>query len=34
MLEWDFDTVHATHGACPIHDAKKVIREEFDFLWN
>ncbi len=34
VLEWDFDKVYATHGVCPIQDAKEAMREEFQFLWN
>lgn len=33
VLEWDFDKVYATHGECPIQDAKTAIRDEFQFLW-
>ncbi|CAM9378711.1 unnamed protein product [Laminaria digitata] len=34
VLEWDFDTVYATHGTCPITHAKDAIRDEFQFLWD
>lgn len=34
VLEWDFDTVYATHGTCPIKHAKDAIRDEFQFLWD
>lgn len=34
VLEWDFDTIYATHGTCPIKHAKDAIRDEFQFLWD
>ncbi|CAM9286879.1 unnamed protein product [Choristocarpus tenellus] len=33
VLGWDFDLVLPTHGTCPIPDAKRVIKEEFSFLF-